>query len=199
MKKTVIVVWASFCFLTAPAGVAADADFVLEINPLAYLVSPDIEDFRASNGLFLEEISGFGSLLPSLKAGVGFESGTVILDLLGGFGYLWNDAFSATCYSGDAFLRFKLGRQGNVTLGPHLGVVRFEPDYDGIAQVDLGTETGWVAGLGFTAGSSRVAFAMTLDYLSAAFDAAGSGGWTTNQNELDISGFQVVLGVQFRF
>jgi hypothetical protein len=185
--------------LVLPSGAAAEVDFVLEINPLAYIISPDVDNFQVTNGFLLEEVDGIGSLYPNLKAGVGFESETMIFDILGGVGYLWNDAFSANTLSGDLILRLKVDRRGIFTVGPHLGLIYFDPDYDGVGQVDLGSDTGWLGGVAFTVGSPRVAFSAALDYLRAEFDVSTSGGWTANQNQLDLSGFQVLLGVQFRF
>ena len=150
-------------------------------------------------GVASGEIEGFGSLYPTLKAGVGFESETMIFDILGGVGYLWNDAFTATTYSGDLFLRLKVDQKGVFTVGPHVGAIYFNPDWDGTAQVSLDSDTGIVGGIAFTVGSPRVAFSAALDYVSAEFDVSTSGGWTANESKLDISGFQVVLGVQFRF
>lgn len=199
MKKTAIALFLMLGLLVLPSAAAADVDFVLEINPLSYLISPDVDDFKASNGIILEEIDGVGSLYPTLKAGVGFESETMILDILGGVGYLWNDAFTANTFSGDLFLRLKVDRRGIFTVGPHLGLIYFDPDYDGTARVSLDSDTGVVGGVAFTVGSPRVAFSAALDYLSAKFDVSTSGGWTASESELDLSGFQVILGVQFRF
>ena len=199
MKKTLIALLLVIGLLMSTSPASADVDFVLEINPLSYVISPDVEDFKVSNGILVEEITGFGSLYPTLKAGIGFESEKMIFDILGGVGYLWNDAFHATTFSGDLFLRFKIDRKGVFTLGPHLGAIYFNPDWDGTAQVTLDSDTGIVGGVAFTVGSPRVAFSAALDYLSAKFDVSTSGGWTANQSQLDLSGFQVVLGVQFRF
>ena len=199
MKKTRTVLVLLLGLLLTPLTAAADVDFVLEINPLSSLISPDVDNFKITNGILLEEIDGIGGLYPTLKAGVGFESETMIFDILGGVGYLWNDAFTANTYSGDLFLRFKVGRREIFTVGPHLGFIYFDPDYEGTARVKLGSDTGIVGGVAFTVGSPRVAFSAALDYLSAKFDVTTSGGWTANQSQLDLTGLQVVLGVQFRF
>jgi hypothetical protein len=199
MKKSTTVLVLMLGLLVLPSAAATEVDFVLEINPLAYIISPDVDNFQVTNGFLMEEVDGIGSLYANLKAGFGFESETMIFDILGGAGYLWNDAFSANTFSGDLILRLKVDRRGIFTVGPHLGVITFDPDYDGVGQIDLSSNTGWVGGVAFTVGSSRVAFSAALDYLNAEFDVSPSGGWTANQSELDISGFQVLLGVQFRF
>lgn len=198
MKKAPTALLLALCLLL-PVSAAADTDFVLEVNLLAYLISPDVDGFKATDGILLEEVDGIGSLYPNLKAGIGFESETTIFDILAGIGYLWNDAFTANTFSGDLILRFKVDQRGIFTVGPHLGFIYFDPDYDGSAPVRFGSDTGLLGGVAFTVGSPRVAFSAALDYLKADFDVSTSGGWTTNQSRLDLSGFQVLLGVQFRF
>ena len=199
MKKVAVGICLVLSVFLVPATGSADIDFVLEINPLSYIISPDIDGFKITNGLVIEELDGYGSLYPSLKAGVGFESKNHIIDLLGGVGYLWNDGFSAKTFSADAFFRFKVDKRGIFTVGPHIGVIRFNPEWDDPSKIDLSDETGWVVGVGFTVGSPRVAFSAALDYLSADFDVIPQAGWTASENTLDISGFLIQLGVQFRF
>lgn len=199
MKKVAIGICLVISVLLIPGTGSADVDFVLEINPLSYIISPDIDGFKTTNGVVLEELDGYGSLFPTLKAGIGFGSDRHMIDLLGGVGYLWNDGFSAKTYSADAFFRFKVDQRGIFTVGPHIGVIRFNPEWDGPSKIDLADETGWVVGVGFTVGSPKVAFSAALDYLSAEFDVTPQAGWTANENTLDISGFLIQLGVQFRF
>jgi hypothetical protein len=199
MRKAMFVICLVVAVFSVPAVGMADVDFVLEINPLSYLISPDVDDFTTSNGVIFEEISGVGSLYPTFKAGIGLESRTTIIDILAGVGYLWNDAFNATTISGDLFVRFKIGQRGIFTLGPHVGIISFNPDWDGTSEIVLQNETGWAGGLALTVGSSRVAFSAVFDYLSADIGVEPSSGWTANKSTLDISGLLIQLGVQFRF
>ncbi len=198
MRKAIIGICLFVALFSIPAVGMADVDFVLEINPLSFLISPDADGFSTSNGFVFEEITGSASLYPTLKAGIGFKSDRIIFDFLAGAGYLWNDTFNATTVSGDAFLRFKVGQQGIFAIGPHLGIIKFKPDWDGISQIALQDETGWAGGLAMTVGSSQVAFS-AVDYLSAEFGVEPRNGWTANRSSLDISGFLIQLGVQFRF
>ena len=199
MKKVAVGIFSALTLLLIPAIGSADIDFVFEIDPLSYIVSPDIDGFKTTDGTVIEELEGYGSLYPSLKVGIGLESKTHIIDILGGAGYLWNDGFSAKTFSMDTFFRFKVDQRGIFTVGPHIGVIRFNPEWDGPSEIDLADETGWVLGVGFTVGSPKVAFAAALDYLDAEFDVTPQAGWTANENVLDISGFLIQLGVQFRF
>jgi hypothetical protein len=195
--KIVAAVAVGILLLAGPAS--ADIDFVLELNPFSFLHSPDVDEFIAPDFVVMEEIDGSVSLYPSIKVGLGLASERVILDLLAGAGYLWNDAFYARSIGADAVLRVKLDRRGIFTLGPHIGIMRFDPEWDAAADISLKDETGWVAGLGLTVGSSRIAFSTTVDYLSADFEVVPGPGWATSSRLLDISGIYIQLGVQFRF
>ena len=188
---------AGLILLAGPA--LADTDFVLELNPFSFVHSPDVDEFIATDLVVMEKIDGSASLYPGLKLGVGFEAERIIIDLLANAGYLWNDAFSAKSVGADVFLRFKLDRRGIFTLGPHLGIVRFDPEWDAESDIALKDETGWLAGLGLTVGTSRVAFSAAVDYLSADFEVVPGPGWYTSSRLLDISGLYLQLGVQFRF
>jgi hypothetical protein len=100
-------------------------NFIVDIKPLSVLVSPNINGFSVTKTtpgiIYTESISGVGSWLPQLKLGVGFNLPLLFIDLYGGVGYLYNEAFSASMYLGDVAFRFKLGE--HMTLGPHIGVV----------------------------------------------------------------------------
>ena len=63
----------------------------------------------------------------------------MIFDILGGAGYLWNNAFTVNTFSEDLVLRIKVDRRGIFTVGPHLGLIYFDPDYDGAARVGHGS------------------------------------------------------------
>ena len=58
MKKVKSALLLVLTLLMLPSTAPADVDFVLEINPLSYVISPDIDNFYASNGVLLEEIDG---------------------------------------------------------------------------------------------------------------------------------------------
>lgn len=209
MKKTLMgtcmVFWVSMISATSFAGV----DFILDIKPASFLISPDADGFeveRYYSSYYYsyyesDTIEGSGSWMPTLKAGIGIDTSPLYLDFTGGFGYLYNGAFTATMYVADVALRFKLGRV--VTLGPHIGVVKFDPTWEGELSdsddVELSDCTGFMPGLCFTAGGKIASFSLSLDYLSASFDVETYHGWRASEDTLDISGFSLSLGVLLRF
>lgn len=86
-----------------------------------------------------------------------------------------------------------------MTLGPHIGLVRFAPHWSGGSDVELSGSTGLTGGLAFTAGSKVASFSLSLDYLDASFDVETSNGWVANNDTLDISGYALNMGVIFNF
>jgi len=197
MKKTAIF---SIVLLLGlmPASCFAEVDFILNINPGNWLISTDADDFSVTTGWLKEDVEGYSSWMPTMAMGIGFDTTSAYIDIVGGVGYQWNNLFTTTMYMADVAYRFKLNQ--TVTLGPHISVVFFsDPDWEGIANVTLDDTTGWMPGLAITAGSKKVSFSASIDYLDADFDVKTSGGWAANKNSLDISGFLLQVGVLFRF
>lgn len=202
MKKTVMGICMVFCVSTISATSFAGVDFVLDIKPASLLVSPDVDGFEVErSGYYWDTVEGTGSWMPTLKAGIGIDTSSLYIDVTGGLGYLWNDAFHANMYLADVAVRFKLGRV--VTLGPHISVVSFDPTWEGELSdsddVELSECTGFMPGLCLTAGGKIVSFSLSLDYLSASFDVETHNGWRANDDSLDMSGLSLNLGVLLRF
>ncbi len=174
---------------------AKDIYFVLDILPGGLLVSPDVDGFAVFDTFRTEIIDGEGSWMPTVKAGVGFNTPDVLWEVTGGSGFIWNNAFSAPTALGDFATRFKLGDW--VTLGPHVSLVYFgEADWEGDNHVEFSDATGVIGGLVLTVGKEKFSFSLAVDYLDAAFDV--DEGFT-NDDELDISGFAVRGGLILRF
>jgi len=201
LKKAFLTIFfvTVFCWVAMPA--LAEVTFIIDLKPASYLFSPKVSDFKVgktgSYYSYTEEIQGYGSWIPTLKAGVGIGTSVANIDLTGGVGYLWNMAFNASMFIGDAAVRFKLGE--HFTLGPHVGVIHFIPSWSGEGDVDLSSTTGFAGGVSFTAGGKIASFSMTLDYLNASFDVTTRNGWVASDNKLDISGVALQMGVLFRF
>jgi hypothetical protein len=205
MKKTVMGICMVFWVSTMSATSFAGVDFILDIKPASLLISPDIDGFEVEKSgyyyYYSDAIEGSGSWMPTLKAGIGIDTRVLYIDVTGGLGHLYNVAFTANMYVADVALRFKLGRV--VTLGPHVGVVKFDPTWEGELSdsddVELSECTGFMPGLCFTAGGKIASFSLSLDYLSASFDVETYHGWRASEDTLDISGFSLSLGVLLRF
>lgn len=194
-----VVLGSGMCF--------AEMRFIVNANPAAFLVSPDIDDFSVTSGSLIEEIDGSTSWIPSLLGGVEFDTeyeefdtgNTVYLvyAFTAGGGYLYNDAFRAPLVQGDAAVRFKIG---GIEIGPHVGVLYFlDPNWEGVSMISLDESVGLLGGISFTTTGERFRFFASADYVNGEFDVTGSDSWVPNKNELDYSGFLGQIGVIFRF
>ena len=208
-KSTFVCIGLVGLLLLIPVSGAADVNFLLDLKPLSFLISPDADSFYVERGgvsgppwSFIyerEEVDGQGSWIPSLKAGAGFEFPWGFLDVLGGVGYLWNDAFDSAMYIGDLGVRFKVDEGGVFTIGGHGGPIYFDPNWDGTSDLELDKTLGWMAGLCLTVGGEKAAFSASFDYVGAKLDVDTKNGWVASDSSLDISGFAVQLGVLFSF
>lgn len=111
---------------------------------------------------------------------------------------LLNDALNSTNYFGDLAILSKVDSNGVFAIGPHASFISFNPSWDGQADIAFDDTTGWLLGIKFYVGGSRVKFSGAIDYLNAEFDVTGRNGWVPNSDTLDISGLSIQLGVLFR-
>jgi hypothetical protein len=204
MKK-VFIICMSFVVTMISTPCFAGVDFILDLRPASMLFSPDVDGFRVSRTSgFLHEsdtISGSGSWMPNLKAGLRIDTSALNIDLTGGLGFLYNDAFHSSMYLADLALRFKVSK--HATIGPHVSLVEFDPKWEGSgsdgSDVKLSEETAIMPGLCFTVGGKTASFSAGIDYIDASFDVTTHNGWVANDDSIDISGFAVQLGVLFSF
>ena len=84
----------------------AEMKFIVNANPVAFLISPDVDDFSASTTFLREEIDGSASWMPTVLGGVEFDTEYTVYAVTAGGGYLYNDAFRATLGQGDFAVRF---------------------------------------------------------------------------------------------
>ena len=204
MKKLLILFIAFFVTMMSTPCFAG-ADFILDLKPASILFSPDVDGFRVSRTSgFLHEsdtISGSGSWMPTLKAGIRIDTSALNIDLTGGYGLLYNGAFHSSMYLGDLALRFKISK--HATIGPHVSIIKFDPTWDGSGSdsddVKLSEETSIMPGLCFTVGGKAASFSASIDYIDTSFDVTTYNGWVANDDSLDISGFAIQLGVLFSF
>lgn len=201
--KAALIIWVIMVgVILNPLAPNANAGFIMELKPLAFLFSSDISDFKATRSTFgssYEEVSigGSASIIPQLKIGGGVDLHVMYLDFTTGIGFLFNNAFYASILTMDTALRLKVGR--NVTIGPQFGIMRFNPTWDDSSDINLKNDLGWIIGTGITIGARAASFSLSFDYISASFDVTTGSGWRANESSLDISGFAIQCGVLFRF
>ncbi len=200
MKKILILFITVFVTMMSTPCFAG-ADFILELKPASILFSPDADGFKVSRSSGSDTISGSGSWIPTLKAGMRIDTSALYIDLTGGVGLLYNDAFHSSMYLGDLALRFKISK--HATIGPHVSVIKFDPKWNGSLSdsddVKLSDETATMPGLCFTIGGKTTSFSASIDYIDASFDVTTHNGWIANDDSIDISGFAIQLGVLFSF
>ncbi len=204
MKKTLII-WIAFVVTIISTPCFAGVDFILDLKPASMLFSPDADGFmvsRTSGSIYESDtISGSGSWMPTLKAGIRIDTSPLNIDLSGGLGLLYNGAFHSSMYLADLALRFKISK--HATIGPHVSVIKFDPTWDGSgsdsSDVKLSEETSVMPGLCFTVGGKTASFSASIDYIDTSFDVTTHNGWVANDSSIDISGFAIQLGVLFSF
>jgi hypothetical protein len=192
-------------FMMSGNGIAGETvKFVLRADPASFMVSPDVDGFYVRNALALEEVKGTTAWTPSIHAGIGFNLGDLaVLDATVGVGwYYGGEALESSFVTERLSARFKLGKV--VTLGAQLGLIQFDDlEWDGDfakSNVKFSDSDGYSAGLSFTAGSDRVSFSLSVEYVNLDdFDVTTTGGWTPSSNSLDLSGTLVNMGVLLRF
>jgi hypothetical protein len=66
--------------------------------------------------------------------------------------------------------------------------------------VQMCNSPGYLTGLSFSAGTDKVSFSLSVEYVGLNdFDVTTTGGWTPSSNSLDLSGTLINMGVLFRF
>ena len=204
MKKALIIYIAFFVTIISTPCFAG-AGFILDLKPSSILFSPDIDGFKVSRSsgwtYSSDTISGGGSWMPTLKAGMRIDTSALNIDVTGGVGLLVNGAFHSSIYLADLALLFKISK--HATLGPHVSVIKFDPKWDGSlsdsSDVKLSGETSFMPGLCFTVGGKKASFSASIDYINTSFDVTTYNGWVANDDSLDMSGFAIQLGVLFSF
>lgn len=200
MKKILILFITIFITMISTPCFAG-ANFIFDLKPGSVLFSPDIDGFRVSRTSGSDTVSGSGSWMPTLKAGMRIDNPALNIDLTGGVGFLVNGAFHSYMYLADLALRFKISK--HATIGPHVSVIKFDPKWDGSlsdsSDVNLSEETAFMPGLCFTVGGKTASFSASIDYIDTSFDVTTHNGWVANDSSIDISGFAIQLGVLFSF
>jgi hypothetical protein len=192
-------------FMMSGNGIAGKTvKFILRADPVSVMKSPDVDGFYVQRPGIRDEIDGDTAWTPSINAGIGFNAGdSVLLDATLGVGwYKGGEALESSFVTQRLSARFKLGKV--VALGAQVGLIQFDNidwkgDYAG-SNVQFSDSDGYLAGLSFTAGSDRVSFSLSVEYVSLDdFDVTTTGGWTPSSNSLDLSGTLINMGVLLRF
>jgi hypothetical protein len=173
------------------------ADLVVDILPGAILANTKADGFSVTGPNGKEEVSLISSI-PTVTAGIALPITEGYIDLKAGAGLLLNGALSSFMVCGLAGLYVEA--RPSMLLGPHFGIAHFtEPDWWGNNDVTLSSSTGFLVGVHLAAGD-RIAYLLSVDYLSVAFDAqAAPETITMSDDRLDMSGIAIQFGIRAQF
>lgn len=207
MKRGLKLVFFStmLVFMMSGNGITGETvKFVLRADPASLMVSPDADGFYVRNVWGREEIEGTTAWTPSIHAGIGFNVGDkAVIDATVGVGwYYGGEALESSFITERLSARFKLGNV--ITLGAQVGLIQFDDlEWNGDfaeSNVQFSDSNGYLGGLAFTAGSDRVSFSLSVEYVNLDdFDVTTTGGWIPSSNSLDLSGTLINMGVLLRF
>jgi hypothetical protein len=192
---TKIFVIALACFL--PVAAIAELDLIADIVPGAIIANYKADAFSLVGPAGKETMSLVSSV-PSAELGFVLHQPEGSIDFKVGVGALLNSRLLS--YTLDANVGLTLELQPGIMMGPHLGIIYYtEPNWWGDGDVTFSDSSGVTAGIHLSMGD-KVAYLFSVDYYSAVFDIEEVGpGWTTDQDELDMSGLAFRFGIRAQF
>ncbi|OVE75617.1 hypothetical protein BVX97_04325 [bacterium E08(2017)] len=196
MKTTLIALFVVIFALIQPISTIAEADWVVDILPGALLANFAADDFSVTYEGREEEVSMISSV-PSVSLGLAFERLDGYIDAKVGGGMILNSKFST--FMTFANLSIYKEIHPSIMIGPHATLASFTaPEWWGDADVVFDGNTGYMIGFQMTAGD-RIAYLLSVDYVSASFDVDPASTATTSEDVLDITGIAVQFGVRAQF
>jgi hypothetical protein len=179
--------------------------FVVCLNPTSLIISPDKTGFTIHSGNEMDEddvVTGFSFNAPNMKAGLGFNSRLVQLDLLAGCGSLISGRITGNFFSGDAYCRFR--PTPVISVGIHAGFMKYTPTWDffGLSwsnpdDVSFSGVNGLLLGPVVSFGK-RTCFTFSVDYTTGVTDVKTHNGYFANRHQLDLGGLMFNYGLLIR-
>ncbi len=192
MRRGCTFVVIALIMATAMPAQAVEKDFVVNVLPAAILIDMKADSFKA-NAVHMDNTY----LMPNMSMGIGLEFEKLYVDLTGGAGAVLTSTFRSFLLQANVALWWQPTRSLNV--GPHLGVIYFpNPSWLSDDDVDFDSTLGWMAGLQMSMGD-KITYLVSLDLLSASFDATAGGTSTIDSDNLEIMGFGIQFGVRGLF
>lgn len=184
------------CLAAAGPGAArADLDLVVNVLPASLLIRTGSDRFSVIGAEETVRASDV-FLMPNVSAGIGWEAGDFYLDLTGGGGVVVNDAFKSFMLQ-VAFAASYMATD-SFNIGPHLGLIYFTDPKWTNGDVKFDDEPGLLAGLQMSMGD-RILYMVSVDLISASFDAESRGGAQLSGDKLKLTGLAIQFGVRGEF
>ncbi len=197
MPKRLTVLSLLVLLLTPVTASSMETDLIVNFMPGHFLFSTELDGHLVYDGSRIEKITGYVSNAPVLAGGIGMKTDKMYIDFVVGVGYLFNNSFKSLMYTTDLALRYRFNKN-RMTVGPHIGITLYDPEWSGDVDVSLSQGVGMNGGITCTVGTRPFSIFASLDYVSAAFDVEVKGK-LINQSDLDLSGFGLQVGSIFRF
>lgn len=194
--------------LGGSSAIAAEYSVLVEVMPGSVLLSSGVEDFEAqgkspdadpADPVRYDNIKNGASYMPTIGAGFEIDTDYWRYQILAGIGMMKHDVFDATVIKYEAAMYYTGGLQTGFAYGPH--IVNYNiinPNWSGNTRMTLSGTNAIAPGLAFTVGDKFV-IKGSVDYLTGGtIDVTPDAGYTAN-NDLDLDGIMVQLGVMVRF
>jgi hypothetical protein len=199
MRKNGVATIVAVSVMGFVSGTLAESKFLAEgVAGLWY--SPNLDGFEVMQGGGGEVISGDGSFIGNLKAGMEIEDSSSVLDVAAVGGVYGNGALYGYLLGGDASIRYKFSeKKGAFSMGPHFGLNYYAaPEWQGTYEnaVDFEQTLGLLIGVKATFGGEKLRAVITLDYAATRFAVNPKLG-TANRDHLDMNGVILQAGIQF--
>ncbi|OVE74434.1 hypothetical protein BVX94_00340 [bacterium B17] len=180
-----------------PVSVLAEIDLIADIVPGAIIANYNADAFSLEGSQGKETMSLVSSV-PSAEIGIAWQQPEGSIDLKAGVGALLNSRLMS--YTMAVNLGLTLEMQPSIMIGPHIGMIYYsEPEWWGDGEITFSDSSGVTLGMHMNLGD-KVAYMFSVDYYSAVFDIESIGaGWTTDQDELDMSGLAFRFGIRAQF
>jgi hypothetical protein len=197
MKKQLLLPAFILAFAVFPAPGKGAIDWAADILPGTVHANFAADNFYVTspNG---KETMSLISTLPNISIGaaIGFTEGYI--DVKGGGGMLLNSKLGSTMLLAGAGLHLEV--KPGIMIGPHAACLYFAgPEWWGDTDVNISDTGGFLVGLHLAAGD-RIAYLLSLDYMSAKFDVStDSPNVKISDPKLDMSGLAVQFGVRALF
>lgn len=171
--------------------------WAVDMQPAAILANISADNFSVVGPNGKETLSMLSSV-PTVTLGADMACLDGYLNLRVGGGMLLNASVGTWLATGQA--GYSLEVQRNVMFGPHIGLSYFAaPEWWGDTDVTFDDTIGFLVGIHIAAGD-RIAYLLTIDYMSMSFDVTDTGeGVSPSGDKLDMSGLAVQFGLRVQF
>ncbi len=202
MKRNLVVL---LFVLLLPLVLVAENRFYLNLREVT-LLCPDIQGFEVedtdggswySDEASSVEITGNSGIGLAIAPGAAIDTQFMRINVSAGLGYMFFAAFGTSTVSGELELLFKNGER--FLIGPRAAILFYSPSWIVDGDVSLSSyDPGFQFGLGMYGSFTKLDVGGSLNYQTGAFGVKTDNGWVASDDELNISGVALQIGIRFK-